>query len=91
LFSINGNPGTLKYRGRVLHDKVMTRMPYSIVRIIMASAFEISKVLFVLWFAKFQFLSFAFLVIRKFKHEYDKKTGKYDENIIGGVKRKDRC
>jgi len=55
----------------------------------MASAFEISKALFVLWFTTFQFLTFAFFVI--LKHEYHKKIGKYDENIIGGVKRKDRC
>jgi len=55
----------------------------------MASVIEISKVLFVLWFGTFQFLRFAFLVIRKYKHEYDRQTGKHDENIIGGVKRKD--
>jgi len=89
---INGNPGKLKYRGRVLYDKAMNRTPYScIVRIIMASVFEISKALFVLWFGfgAFQFLKFAFLVIHKYKHEYDKQTGKHDENVIGGVKRKD--
>lgn len=91
MYWINGNPGTLKYRGRVLYDKVMITMPYSIVRIIMASAFEISKALFVLWFTTFQFLTFAFFVIPNFKHEYHKKIGKHDENIIGGVKRKDRC
>lgn len=94
LFLINGNPGKLKYRGRVLYDKAMNRTPYScIVRIIMASVFEISKALFVLWFGfgAFQFLKFAFLVIHKYKHEYDKQTGKHDENVIGGVKRKDWC
>lgn len=73
-----------------MYHKVMDRMPYScIVRIIMASVFEISKALFVLWFGTFQFLRFAFLVFRTYKHEYDKQTGKHDENIIGGVKRKD--
>lgn len=59
----------------------------------MASVFEVSKAWFVLcpvlWFAKFQFLKFAYLVIRNYRYEYYKKTGKYDENIIGGVKRKD--
>lgn len=57
----------------------------------MASVFEISKVLFVLWFDTFQFLRFAFFVIRKYNYEYYKKIGKHDENIIGGVKRKDWC
>lgn len=57
----------------------------------MASVFEISKALFVLWFGTVQFLRFGFLVIRNYKHEYDKETGKQDENIIGGVKRKDWC
>jgi len=92
LFLINGNPGKLKYRGRVLYAKVMimNRMPCSrIVRIIMASVFEISKVLVVLWFGTFQFLRFVFFVIRKYKYEYYKKLGKHDENFIGGVKRKD--
>jgi len=76
--------------GSCMYDKVMNRMPYScIVRIIMASVFEISKALFVLWFSTFQLLRFAFFVIRKYKHDFYKKNGKHDENIIGGVKRKD--
>ena len=49
----------------------------------MVSVLEISKPLFVLWFAAFKFLRFSFIVIRKYKHKYDNKIGKHNENIIG--------
>lgn len=71
--------------------KVRSDCSSGIVRDIMASVFEKNKALFILWFTKFQFLMFAIPVKRKYKSEYDKKTSKFAANIIGGVKRKDRC
>jgi len=51
---------------------------------------EASPVLFVPWFANFQFLMFAIPVIRRDKDEYDKEMPKFDANNFKELKRKDR-